>query len=71
VTGQEVIDVGGIDPAGGAELVAGHSPRLIQLRIVRSETARKLARVRSVKKAPGAGFLSMPPMSKDGGICIG
>jgi hypothetical protein len=39
--------------------------------MVRSLTARKSARVRSVKKLGLLGFLCMPPMSKMGAVCIG
>jgi len=39
--------------------------------MVRSLTARKSARVRSVKKRGLLDFLSMPPMSKANVACIG
>jgi hypothetical protein len=71
VTSEEDLNVGGVDPPCRSKLVARQIARLIQLRMVRSLTGRKSARVRSVKKLALLGFLCMPPMSKAIAVCIG
>jgi hypothetical protein len=70
VAGEEVLDVGGVDPAGRAEPVAGKfSPPdpVADGAVAHGEAARD----RSVKKAGLLDFLSMPSMSKLRGVCVG
>jgi hypothetical protein len=71
VAGEEIINVGGVDPPRGSELVAGQlaAPDPVTDRAVgdREEAGESALG----EESNGSGFLCMPLMSKGVGICIG